>query len=246
MPFDNVRFKECSVINDEYASGKYVFGTLGKLFARFLIRFPITPNQLTWFWGGLMVISSLLYSTGKWEFSILGGIIWIIAYSLDYSDGIIARYKNQKSSRGAYIDMIIHRVTYPLLMFCIGYGAYLDGGLPFFDFTWFKDVYYIFFGVAAGISMSVFMDITPLYEKYKVGEKTFEDNKGSIGVEGNLVKNKDLFKKLMNFNPLVFTNMMIMLLVFACLDIMGWFIILYGIGYSLATVARILLVYVDL
>ena len=122
----------------------------------------------------------------------------------------------------------------------------MDGGLPFFDFTWFKDVYYIFFGVAAGISMSVFMDITPLYEKYKVGEKTFEDNKGSIGVEGNLVKNKDLFKKLMNFNPLVFTNMMIMLLVFACLDIMGWFIILYGIGYSLATVARILLVYVDL
>ena len=95
MPFDNVRFKECSVINDEYASGKYVFGTLGKLFARILIRFPITPNQLTWFWGGLMVISSLLYSTGKWEFSILGGIIWIIAYSLDYSDGIIARYKNK-------------------------------------------------------------------------------------------------------------------------------------------------------
>ena len=246
MQLDKERFYQCSRCPDDYVSGKYFFGTIGRFFARILIRTPFTPNQITWFWGGLMVISSLCYAVGEYWFSVTGGVLWIIAYSLDYTDGVVAKYKEKRSARGAYLDMIIHRVTYPLLMFCIGYGAFRAGDLGPFQFDWFKEIYFVFFGVAAGISMSVFMDITPLYEKYKVGDKTFQDGHGSLTVEGNLFKNKKTFETLMNFNPLVFTNMMILLLVFALIDQMGLFIVVFGTGYSLATISRILIVYRDL
>ena len=246
MPLDEKRFYECSRSIGGYATGKYFFATLGRLFARALIRTPITPNQITWFWGGLMVLSSLFYSTGDHILCIIGGVLWIIAYALDYTDGVVAKYKDQRSPRGAYLDMIIHRVTYPLLMFCIGYGAYHTGGSDLIVFEWFKDTYYIIFGVLAGVSISVFMDIMPLYEKYKKGERTYEDGKGSKSVEGALFKNKELFNTLMSFNPLVFTNMMILLLVFAIFDQMGLFIIFFGAGYAFFTIVRIMLMYLDL
>ena len=246
MALDEERFYQCSRCVGGYFTGKYFFGTLGRFFARILMGTPITPNQITWFWGGLMVISSILYATGDHVMCIIGGALWIVAYALDYTDGMIAKYKDQRSSRGAYLDMIIHRVTYPLLMFCIGYGAYRTGGSGLIDFEWFKDIYYIFFGVAAGISISVFMDIVPLYERYKKGERSYVDGKGSQSVEGALFKNKELFGKLMSFNPFVFTNMMILLLVFAIFDQMGLFIIFFGAGYTFFTLARAMLMYLDL
>lgn len=246
MQIDKERFHEYSRYPDEYFSGQHIFGNLGRFFAWILIRTPVTPNQLTWFWGALMIVSPICYATGDHMLSIVGGALWIVAYALDYTDGVIAKYKDQRSARGAYLDMIIHRITYPMLMFCIGFGVYSAGGMDILDFEWFKDEYYLIFGVMAGISMSVFMDITPLYERFKSGERSFEDGKGSIGVEGALFDNKGLFRKLMNLNPLVFTNMMLLLLVFALFDLMGVFIILFGLGYALATVARIMIVYLDL
>ena len=246
MPLDEERFYECSRSVGGYASGKYVFAPLGRLFARMLMGTPITPNQITWFWGGLMVLSSILYATGEHIPCIIGGALWIIAYALDYTDGVIAKYKDQRSSRGAYLDMIVHRVTYPLLMFCIGYGVYRTGGSDLITFDWFKDIYYVFFGVSAGISISVFMDIMPLYERYKKGERTYEDGKGSKSVEGALFRNKDMFNRLMSLNPFVFTNMMLLLLVFAMFDQMGPFIILFGTGYAFFTIVRIMLMYIDL
>lgn len=247
MAFDKERFKNSiSDHSHEYFSGRYVFSNIGTFFARFLVRLPITPNQLTWFWGGLMVLSSLLFSTGKYELGIIAAVIWIAAYALDYSDGIIARYKGLRSPRGAFLDMIVHRLTYPMLMFCIGYGVCVSATGYYLPFDFLNGTVYICLGLAAGVSMLLFMDATPLYEKYKEGDGNFEDRKGSMGVEGKSFKNQNLFKKLMNFNPLVFTNMMLMLLVFAALDAMSVFIILYGLGYSLATTGRILLLYKDL
>lgn len=246
MAIDSKRFKESSSYPDEPYVAEHFFAYLGRLFAHLFVRTPLTPNQITWFWGGLMVLSGLLYSTGSYVPCILGGIIWVCAYGMDYTDGIIARYKDMKSAKGAYLDLVVHRVTYPILMFCIGWGVYVSGGVPWIDFFWFDDTFYIYLGLAAGVSMDVFMDLVPMYEKFKVGEKTFEDRKGSTAVEGRLVKNQDIFKKLMNFNPLVFTNMMLMLPVFAILDLMGLFIIIYGVGYTLVTAARVVIMYRDL
>ncbi len=246
MSFDKVRFEGSLGNSDTYVTGRYFFTNIGKIFARLLLPTPITPNQLTWFWGGLMVVSALLYATGDYILGIIGGAVWIVAYGLDYSDGIIARYKDLKSARGKFLDMVIHRLTYPLLMFCIGYGVYRSPDLFSSYFDCIPATLYIILGVAAGISMNLFMDAAPLYEKYKVGDKTFEDNRGSSGVEGKVFKNQKIFEFLMNFNPLVFTNMMLMLLVFAIFDAMSLFIVIYGLGYSLATSARILLLYRDL
>lgn len=246
MPLDKERIRELTRYPDEYFSGSHIFGTLGRFFAIILLRTPITPNQITWFWGGLMVVSALLYSTGDYICCIVGGALWIVAYALDYTDGVVAKYKKQFSARGGYLDMVIHYTTYPLLMFCIGYGVYVSGGVSWITFDWFQDIWYIFFGLAAGVGIDIFMVSTLLYEKFREGDGKFQDRRGSMGVEGNMFKNKGMFKLLMNFNPLVFTNMKIMLLVFAVINQMGLFIIVYGLGYAAAACARVLLLYKDL
>jgi phosphatidylglycerophosphate synthase len=246
MKVDRNLLREYSQYPNEYASAK-VFIYLGRLFAWFFVKTRITPNQITWIWGGLMVLSALLYSTGEYYFGILGGVLWIIAYSLDYTDGIVARYKDKRSPRGKFLDMINHLTTYPLLMFCIGYGVYVGGSASWFRPEWFKDIYYVYFGILAGISLVLFMSVMSLYEEAKAGaECKYVSGKGSVSVEGKLFKNPDLFKKIMQFNPLIFTTMMIMLLVFAILDQMGLFIVLYGLGYASTITIRIILLYKDL
>ena len=246
MRIDKGRLAQLSQYPDEPYTAEHIFAHIGSVFARIFLHLPFTPNQILWFWGGLMVLSSLLYSTGQYALCILGGVIWVCAYGMDYTDGIVARYRGQCSAKGAYLDLVVHRVTYPILMFCIGWGVYVSGGMSWLDVPWFDDTFYIYLGLAAGVSMDVFMDLAPLYEKFKVGEKTFEDRKGSVAVEGRLVRNVDLFKRLMNFNPLVFSNMMLLLPVFAILDLMGLFIIIYGIGYTVATAVRVMIIYRDL
>ena len=246
MTLDEERFLASYVCEDSYFTNVQVFSRLGGLFARLFIALPITPNQITWLWGGLMIVSALLYSTGDYCYSIIGGLAWVIAYSMDYSDGTVARYKGLKSPRGGFLDKVIHHTTYPLLMFCIGYGAYKNGGGSVMEFfTWFQDIWFIFLGVLAGISIVVFLASTQFYEEFKP-ETEFDGDRGSLQVEGKLVKNKRLFKKLMNINPLVFTNMMLMLPVFAILGQMGLFIVFYGIGYAAVAIVRVLIYYRDL
>ena len=246
MKVDKARVRELSQFPYEYASAQ-VFIRLGRLFSWFFIKTRITPNQITWFWGGLMLLSAFLYATGQYWLGILGGILWIVAYSLDYTDGIVARYKDQKSARGMYLDMINHLTTYPILMFCIGYGVYIDGGSSWFHPDWFEDIYYVFFGVVAGVSIVLFMSAMNLYEEAKAGsESKYAGGQGSSAVEGPLFKNPDLFKKIMQFNPLIFTTMMLMLLVFSVIDQMGIFIILYGLGYALTITFRVVMLYKDL
>ena len=60
MRLDAERFRESVYPAGGFASGEYIFGPLGIFFAKILVRTPVTPNQVTWFWGGMMVLSSLL------------------------------------------------------------------------------------------------------------------------------------------------------------------------------------------
>lgn len=43
---------------------------------------------------------------------------------LDYVDGEVARCRNQTSKKGAYFDLITDRITFPLMIFFSGLGAY--------------------------------------------------------------------------------------------------------------------------
>lgn len=225
----------------ENASSKYIFTPLSRALSLAIVRLPITPNQLTIFWGLLMILSSILLMSGDRILCTVGGIGWVIAYALDYSDGDIARYKNMRSERGNYQDRVNHRTTYPILMFCAGFGVWACGGSGLFDLH-IDPVAYLILGFTAGLGMVMIIDLGANYNSC-CPEKTIERDEGSAAVEGKRFSNQRLFRLFMNLSPLTFTNMKILLPIFAILDLMNVFVIFYGIFYPLAAFARYVMLY---
>ena len=223
------------------AASDYIFTPISRAFSLLLVRTPFTPNQITVFWGLLMIFSSIALFFGNWYLNVLAGIGWIVAYALDFTDGDIARYKNITSNRGKYQDLVNHRATYPLLMFGAGFGAYSVGRTEFLGIQ-IEPVAYLVLGFLAGIGMIMIMDLGDIYNRSNPSD-ALESDFGSAAVEGKNVKNKKLFKFIMNINPLTFNNMMILILVCALLDIMDLFVIFYGIFYPLAAFFRYILLY---
>lgn len=240
MEVDKERLFGCHKTPElENVSSKFLFTPLSKLLSLILVRTPATPNQITVFWGLLMIASSIALFFGNYYLNILGGIGWIVAYALDYSDGDIARYKNLRSKRGLYLDLVNHRVSYPLLMFGAGFGAWMTGRTEWFGLS-VEPVTYLVLGFLAGISMVLIMDLGDIFNKSNPGLEIDADD-GAAAVEGGLMKNKRLFKIIMDINPLTFTNMMALIVVFAIFDLMDLFVILYGIAYPVSTFARYLI-----
>ncbi len=225
----------------ENASSKYIFTPLSRALSLFVVRLPVTPNQVTIFWGLLMIASSLLLMSGDRILSTIGGIGWIIAYALDYTDGDIARYKDMRSRRGGFQDRVNHRATYPLLMFCAGFGVWVIGGAGFFNIS-IDPAAYLILGFTAGLGMVIITELGDIYN-ISCPETALESDKGTAAVEGKLFKNQKLFRVIMNFNPLTFTNMKILLPIFAVLDLMNVFVIFYGIFYPMAAFARYVMLY---
>lgn len=232
---------------EDNLSTRTVFAFIGRSFARIFIHLPVTPNQITAFWGLLMIVSCLLMGTGQYWHCVIGAVLWVLCYGMDFTDGIIARIKGPKTKSGKFLDIMIHLTTYPLLMFCIGYGVYTTGGHTWLDVDWFKDEWFLFAGVVAGISMVLIESATDQYQQANGDDESiFQERIGATGIEGKLFKNQSLFKKVMEFNPLLFTNMMLIMVVMAALDQMGLFIVFYAVGYACAIFARFLIFYRDL
>ncbi len=203
--------------------------------ARVLVRTRVTPNQITWAWGLMMLASSLLLLLNDWVLNIVAGLGWLFGYALDYTDGGIARLKGMRSSRGAFMDLINHSVNYPLLFICAGIGVWRTGGCPWFDIL--PPEAYIALGVAGGLGCVLIMLMPTLYRRVKPQETVGS----STEIEGEAIGG--WFRKMMTFNPLTFTNMMALIVVFAIIDQMWLFVLLYGAGFGLGCVFRFAVLY---
>lgn len=225
----------------ENASSKYIFTPLSRALSLIIVRTPATPNQVTIFWGLLMIASSILLMFGDRTLNTIGGIGWVIAYALDYTDGDIARYKDMGSRRGGFQDRVNHRTTYPLLMFCAGFGVWYGGSSGFLNIS-IDPAIYLILGFTAGLGMVSIVDLGANYNSC-CPETALERDEGSAAVEGKHFKNQKLFRLIMNLNPLTFTNMKILLPIFAVLGLMDVFVIFYGIFYPMAAFGRYVMLY---
>ena len=239
---DKDRFED-SESEEAYFIGKYVFIPLSNFFSKILIHTPITPNQLTIFWGLMMIASSIAFAFNNYVINIIAGVLWVVSYSLDCTDGTIARYKNIRSHRGKYYDLINHRATYPLLMFCIGFGMWQFGRTEFFGFT-FDPALYLIMGFLAGAGMWMIMDLGECHNKAYPNELV-ENDSGSQYIEGKGVNERTFFI-IMSLNPLAFTNMMFLLPIFAALKALDIFILFYGLMYPVVSFARYIILARDI
>jgi phosphatidylglycerophosphate synthase len=90
----------------------------------------LSPNQITM--GSLAIglgAAGAFATTNPWIVTA-GLVAFHIHVLLDYIDGEVARCRGAASVRGAYLDLMTDRVTFPLLIFCSAVGAYQAVGDP--------------------------------------------------------------------------------------------------------------------
>ena len=85
-----------------------------------LVRTPITANQITVLQCIFGIIGSVLFGYKKF---LLGVLFLQLGYFLDLIDGEVARWKNQQSEGGKYLDLINHKIVIPAMFFGLGIGT---------------------------------------------------------------------------------------------------------------------------
>jgi phosphatidylglycerophosphate synthase len=107
----------------EHWAGRLYMRRLSPYVTRLLLRTPITANGVTWLMilagvaaAGVLALPGLLPA--------VGAVLLIqLQLLLDCCDGEVARWRNQKSPVGVYLDRIGHWVTEGLLPIALGVRA---------------------------------------------------------------------------------------------------------------------------
>ena len=94
----------------------------------FLLRLPVTPNQVTAasLLTGLAGTACFLF--GQWGWGIFGALLIVLSYTLDYCDGEIARCKNLVSPFGEKFDDIADSLVDSVFFIMLGIGTTISTG----------------------------------------------------------------------------------------------------------------------
>ncbi len=87
----------------------------------------INPNTVTAANIFLILPASLLLLQQNNLLSLLGALLFYLIYLLDHTDGEIARYKQQYSSFGVYLDEVHHMLGYAAFFTSLGIKSWQAG-----------------------------------------------------------------------------------------------------------------------
>src|SRR5205085_1740544 len=92
---------------------------------RWLLAYQgIEPNHVTLVSLAFGVVAAAAFASTSAPVVAAGLLAFHVHVLLDYVDGEIARCRQLTSVQGAYLDLMTDRLTFPLLVFCAGLGAY--------------------------------------------------------------------------------------------------------------------------
>jgi phosphatidylglycerophosphate synthase len=96
--------------------------------SRQLIKYPITPNAVTFGTLAVSIISALLFARGGYWNLVLGAAVSVMASILDGCDGEVARLKLQSSDFGCWLDSICDYIYYLSIFAGIAVGLSASSG----------------------------------------------------------------------------------------------------------------------
>ncbi len=97
--------------------GERVRRFLGPL-TRALDRLHISPNQITVTGALLNVVAAVLVAR---ELLIVGGVVFLVAGSLDMLDGALARFANRVTPFGSFLDSTLDRASEGAILVAVAY-----------------------------------------------------------------------------------------------------------------------------
>ena len=95
---------------------------------RWLLRTPITPNQVTVSAGVVCVLGALCFAAGGYWGPLLGALCLQFSTVLDCCDGEIARIKFMESPLGDTLDIVVDTVGSIAIFLGIGAAVWKNGG----------------------------------------------------------------------------------------------------------------------
>ena len=105
---------------------RYLNRPLSVRISRQLVKYPITPTQISVFSFLGSMLAAGLFTLGGYPTLLLGGILAQLASVIDGCDGEVARLKSQSSGYGGWLDAVLDRYADAFLLFGLTWHAYAD------------------------------------------------------------------------------------------------------------------------
>jgi hypothetical protein len=210
--------------------GYYINRNISPLITKLFMLTPITANQVTILMIIVGLAAAVLFGFGIKSYAIIASILLILQHTLDAVDGEVARYKNQCSLRGKYLDIIAHYLTEPLLFIGIMTGIVLQN----------PNIIFIMLGISATLS-KVLIEISYFAKKFVIIEKIAKDHLNNRAKKGRL-ESPNIFLKIYQktlapiFRWPEYHFVILIGSIFYRLDII---LFIYGIGLPLLALLRI-------
>lgn len=108
----------------------YVSRKFSRLVSGVLVRYSITPNQITLVSFFIALAACWFYLQGGYRYSVLGALILYVSILFDLADGEVARLKFTSSKYGALLDSICDSIVGSVVLFCIALAAHRIDDIP--------------------------------------------------------------------------------------------------------------------
>jgi phosphatidylglycerophosphate synthase len=95
----------------------------------YLLKIPVTPNQITLFGLVIGAISGLCFSLGNYLGGLAGGMLLVFTAIWDCCDGDVARLKFMESEFGEYLDTLCDNIINVFIFVGIAVGVSKEHGI---------------------------------------------------------------------------------------------------------------------
>jgi len=119
---------------------RYLNRPISVFLSRHLVKFNITPNQISFVSFLISVVAAGLFAFGGYLALALGGVFAQFASVLDGSDGEVARLKFKSSDFGGWFDAVLDRYADAFLLFGLTWHLLANQGSSFVLFIGFMAI----------------------------------------------------------------------------------------------------------
>lgn len=146
---------------------------LGYFLSLFLIRLPISANQVTFISMLVGLTGCALFTLGDPTYNIYASLLLVLSYALDYCDGVIARLKGQCSPYGAAFDDFVDWIVDTAIFAGLGYG------------TWVADseIWWLWLGLIAAAGSTIDYIVDLIRVNRFIGARKADEKKAMPGGE---------------------------------------------------------------
>lgn len=190
---------------------RYIIRKISGFISGYLIKTPVTPNQVTIISLILGIISGVFFSLGEHTYTITAGLLYFLSTVLDQCDGEVARLKQMETEFGRKLDILVDAIVNAVIVVGITIAVYIMMG----------SVLVIIAGFLAMTGISISLLLTTYFS---------HKNKKDTGATKMLDKlnNKDFFYIIMLLS-VIFNQMIWFLLIMAVGTNIYW--IVHKIAY---------------